>query len=207
MNRSERNEAGAGTGVEGVSVRDSEMPPTSCADFVSRRGAARKEGGCLQKRSRVLPEDMTPDSILRELGYLSGVIRRSLRPAEGMGRTLQILIRLSLHEDAMSEGLAPHLMSQAELASSIGIRPQSVGPVLVDMEAQGLITRTPSASDRRTTRVALTDAGRESAADARRTQREFAEQTLSVLTDEERASLAAAVLKLNAAVRERGDRF
>lgn len=157
--------------------------------------------------SRPAPEDMTPDSILRELGYLSAVIRRSFRPAEGMGRPLQILVRLSLHEAAMAEGFAPRQMSQAELASAIGIRPQSVGPIVVRMEEDGLICRVPCSDDRRTILLELTEEGRMNASDARRAQCEFAEQTLAVLTDEERVHLAAAIMKLNTAVHERGDRL
>ena len=100
--------------------------------------------------ARMTAEDMSPDTILRELGHLASVIRRTVRPLDGTNRTMQILVRLAMHEEAMADGFAKRRLSQADLASSIGIRPQSVGPVLVQLVDEGLIVREPSDDDRRT---------------------------------------------------------
>ena len=108
-----------------------------------------------------------------------------------------------MHEEAMADGFAKRRLSQADLASSIGIRPQSVGPVLVQLVDEGLIVREPSDDDRRTILLSLTDLGRDRAEDGRRMQRDFAEETFSALTDEERVQFANAILKLNDDLRRR----
>ena len=153
--------------------------------------------------ARLTAEDMSPDTILRELEHLASVIRRTVRPLDGTNRTMQVLVRLAMHEEAMADGFAKRRLSQADLASSIGIRPQSVGPVLVQLVDEGLIVREPSDDDRRTILLSLTDLGRDRAEDGRRMQREFAEETFSALTDEERVQFANAILKLNDDLRQR----
>ncbi|MCZ2402723.1 MarR family transcriptional regulator [Paenarthrobacter sp. Z7-10] len=52
-------------------------------------------------------------------------------------------------------------LSQAALADSLRIRPQTVGKLLQGLEKDGLITRDRGVPDRRSTKVALTDHGSE----------------------------------------------
>jgi DNA-binding MarR family transcriptional regulator len=50
--------------------------------------------------------------------------------------------------------------SASELAQAERVRPQSMAQTLADLEADGLVTRTPHPTDRRRTLVALTATGR-----------------------------------------------
>ena len=100
----------------------------------------------------------------------------------------------------MEEGFAPRLMSQVEIAQAMGIRPQSVGPLISQLEDAGFVRRVPHEGDRRAHLIELTDEGRANAQAVRDQQRRFAEDTLSCLTQNEKDQLAALVLKLNAAL-------
>jgi len=51
--------------------------------------------------------------------------------------------------------------SASELAHAERVRPQSMAQTLADLEADGLVTRTPHPTDRRRTLVALTPTGRQ----------------------------------------------
>ena len=168
--------------------------------------AGQQEAGANRKRrassfgGAVSPADLSPDSIMREISRLGAVIQRAVHPRSDGGRPMQVLVRLALHESAMRDGFVQRELSQAELAELIGIRPQSIGPILVKLEEEGLIERRPSQADRRSHLLALTDEGRAAAAKARELQAAYAEKALSVLTDEERIAFASAVVKLNDAL-------
>lgn len=169
--------------------------------------AGQQEAGTNRKRrassfgGAVSPADLSPDSIMREISRLGAVIQRAVRPRSDGGRPMQVLVRLALHESAMRDGFVQRELSQAELAELVGIRPQSIGPILVKLEEEGLIERRPSQADRRSHLLALTDEGRAAAAKARELQAAYAEKALSVLTDEERIAFASAVVKLNDALK------
>lgn len=150
----------------------------------------------------VPPDRLTPDSIMREICRLGAVIQRVVRPREGGSRSMQVLVRLANHESAMADGIMQRELSQAELAEVVGIRPQSIGPILVRLEQEGLITRSSSNVDRRTHLIGLTEAGRAAAEEARAFQCAFAEKTLAVLSEDERTALASAVVKINDALDE-----
>lgn len=169
--------------------------------------SGQQEAGTNRKRrassfgGAVSPADLSPDSIMREISRLGAVIQRAVRPRSDGGRPMQVLVRLALHESAMRDGFVQRELSQAELAELIGIRPQSIGPILVKLEEEGLIERRPSQADRRSHLLALTDEGRAAAAKARELQAAYPEKALSVLTDEERIAFASAVVKLNDALK------
>lgn len=149
-------------------------------------------------KTAVDPASLTADSVFRELGHLSAVVRRAAGPDRQADRAKELLVHLAVHEGALEEGFATRWLTQVEVADMLGIRPQSVGPILVQLESEGLIERVAWSGDRRARLVKLTDAGRLAAAEARERQRAFAEQALSVLSEEERAGFAAAIVKLNA---------
>jgi len=58
------------------------------------------------------------------------------------------------------QGLASGPRSQEQLAAHIKVQAQTIGKVLVRLDAAGLITRTRDPADRRRIEVALTPAGR-----------------------------------------------
>lgn len=143
---------------------------------------------------------LSDDAIMREIAHMNQVIARRARSLGGATGKPFVLAVLAGHEEAMADGFAPRLMTQAELAEAVGIRPQSLGPMLAQLEAEGCIRRASSDNDRRAHLVGLTDSGRAAAQDARASQRVFAEKTLSPLSEEEKAQLGAIVVKLNLAM-------
>jgi DNA-binding MarR family transcriptional regulator len=123
-----------------------------------------------------------------------------------LGARLPYLLMLLRRSDAQLRGRHPragayqgqgrvlHLLSlqspiaQKELAYLLGIRSQSLGELLTKLEDAGLVRRSPSAEDRRTSMVDLTDAGR---AAAEQHEAEPAGDPFAVLSKEEQEQLAA----------------
>ncbi len=146
------------------------------------------------------PDALTPDAILREMGHLMAVVNRKVRPREGVGRPMGVLVHMAMCEDAIADGLATRHLSQVDLADMLGIRPQSISSIMARLEKDGLIERIEDEADRRAHLWTLADAGRAAAAEARMSQKKFAEEAFSVLEDEERVQFASAILKLNASL-------
>lgn len=142
-------------------------------------------------------ERLSDDSIMREMAHMNQVMARRARAFMGGRGPGFVLALLAGHEEAMAEGFASRNLSQVEIAEAAGMRPQSLGPLLLQLERDGSIERPIYEGDRRAHLVVLTDRGRDQAQEARASQRAFATETLSVLTEEERAQLASIVLKLN----------
>lgn len=140
---------------------------------------------------------MSDDAIMREMAHMNQVISRRARRREGALGAPFVLAILASHEEAMTEGFASQHLTQVELADIVGIRPQSLGALLVRLEADGCIQRVACEEDRRAHRVILTDRGRDRAQEVRASQRAFAAETLEVLTAEEKHQLGAIVTKLN----------
>ena len=93
-------------------------------------------------------------------------------------------------------------MTQKELAYLLGVRSQSLGEQLAQLERDGLVQRTTDESDRRTWLVTLTDAGREAAAQAT----DSGGDPFAVLSADERDALAALLEKVAADLRTDDDR-
>lgn len=86
---------------------------------------------------------LSDDSLMREMAHLNAVIGRNARNAGGAWGLPGALAILAGHEVAMEEGFAPRLMSQVEIAQAMGIRPQSVGPLISQLEDAGFARRFP----------------------------------------------------------------
>lgn len=80
-------------------------------------------------------------------------------------------------------------MTQRDLTERLGIQPGSASEILSKLENAGLIVRTQNETDRRTTDICLTEAGREFAAEASAEHRKRHEEMFSCLTEEERQEL------------------
>lgn len=89
-------------------------------------------------------------------------------------------------------------MTQKELTGRLGVKPGSASEVLNKLEQAGLISRTLSEMDHRTTDIRLTPAGKALAKEASAQRRERHEQMFSVLSDEEKETLIALLEKINA---------
>lgn len=106
------------------------------------------------------------------------------------GRVSQKRILILLRE---TEG-----MTQKELTARLGMQPGSASEVLNKLEQAGLISRTPSETDHRTTDIRLTPDGEalEKGASAKRVERH--EQMFAVLSEEEKDTLIALLERVNA---------
>lgn len=143
---------------------------------------------------------LSTDSLMREMARLNAVIERNARNDGGAWGPQRILAILAAHDVAMEEGFAHRLMSQVEVAQVMGIRPQSAGALISQLEELGFVKRVSCEGDRRAHLVALTGKGRENAKVDRERQCLFAEKTLACLTIEEKNQLTRIVLKLNEAL-------
>ena len=94
-------------------------------------------------------------------------------------------------------------MTQRELTERLGIQPGSASEVLGKLEKAGLIIRSQNTADRRTTDVAVTDAGRTQAAEAAAHRDERVHEMFAVLSADEKAVLLAGLEKLNRAWKEK----
>ena len=113
--------------------------------------------------------------------------RRLRREADSNEETWSRLLLLGAI-DRYGEAATPSKLAVAE-----GIRSSNLAKALKALEARDLITRRPSANDRRKVKVALTERGRAALEEVRgRRDRWLASAMEENLTAEERAALAAA---------------
>ena len=89
-------------------------------------------------------------------------------------------------------------ITQRELTERMGIQPGSASEVLGKLENAGLIQRTPSQADRRTTNVRLTPAGEVQAEEAANQREQRHTEMFACLSLEEKETLLALAEKLNA---------
>lgn len=106
---------------------------------------------------------------------------------EGRGSQKRILIVL----------LETGTITQRRLTERLGIQPGSVSEVLAKMEKSGLIVRTESRDDRRTTDIALTGQGKLQAEEALMQRKIRHEEMFSCLSEEEKSTLLALLEKVN----------
>ncbi len=89
-------------------------------------------------------------------------------------------------------------MTQKELTARLGVQPGSASEVLSKLEQAGLIFRTPSKADHRTTDIRLTPEGERLAREASLRRMERHEQMFAVFSSEEKDALLAMLERLNA---------
>lgn len=122
-------------------------------------------------------------SHFREIGHTLRAV------SEGKGSQKRILIVIDHYGS----------ITQSELTEHLGIQPGSASEVLGKMEAAGLITRAQSESDKRTTDVCLTQAGRAAAKEAAAQRADRNARMFSCLSEEEKVALLALLNRVNAA--------
>ncbi len=96
-------------------------------------------------------------------------------------------------------------MSQSQLASHLGIRPQSLSEMIAKTEADGMIVRRQSTEDKRQTIVSLTEIGRSRVKTFREVHQKRASEFLEPLTAEEKNTLAEILHKLIEAKKDEND--
>lgn len=87
-------------------------------------------------------------------------------------------------------------LSQQELAVKLGIHPSRLVAILDNLEKQGFVERRPNPDDRRLYSLHLTAGGEETLGKIGRIAREHQEALLVALTQEERQTLGALLLRL-----------
>ena len=107
--------------------------------------------------------------------------------SEGKGSQKRILMML----------LETGPVTQKKLTAQLGIQPGSASEVIGKLEASGLIARTPSQEDRRTTDVVLTEAGLAVAREALAAREKRHETMFSCFTPEEKQTLLGLLEQLN----------
>jgi DNA-binding MarR family transcriptional regulator len=88
---------------------------------------------------------------------------------------------------------AEHELALTELAPLLGLSPAATGRALDALAAQGYVDRRPDAGDRRVKRLALTDAGRDTARRITTAKREALLRFAETLSDAEREQLSRAL--------------
>lgn len=131
-----------------------------------------------------MTEDKNKELIinLRDLGHMIRFL------FEGKGSQKRILI--ILYETGG--------MTQRELTERLGIQPGSVSEVIGKLQNAGLIQRSLSRTDHRTTDIQLTETGWIQAKEAARQRRLRHQEMFSCLTEEEKNTLLEISEKLNA---------
>ena len=118
---------------------------------------------------------------LRDIGHTMRHI------SEGKGSQKRILIILKEAKQ----------ITQRELTQRLQIQPGSVSEVVGKLEAAGFLVRSPSETDRRTTNISLTEAGRAAAEEAHTQRQERHQQMFSSLSEEEKDTLLHLLEKVN----------
>lgn len=113
--------------------------------------------------------------------------------SEGRGSQKRILIIL----------LETGNITQKELTERIGIQPGSASETIGKLENAGLIVRTESKDDRRTTNIELTDIGRLQAIEAAKEREERHQTMFSCLTEEEKEEMLMLLEKVNSDWKQR----
>lgn len=107
--------------------------------------------------------------------------------SEGKGSQKRILILL----------LENNGMTQRALTQRLGIQPGSASEVISKLEIAGLIVRTPSETDHRTTDIRLTEQGEALAQEAHAQCRKRHDQMFASLSEEEKDTLIALLERVN----------
>lgn len=88
-------------------------------------------------------------------------------------------------------------ITQRELTERIGIQPGSASEVIAKLEDAGLIMRTKSMTDRRTTDIQLTEAGKIQAEEAVQQRKERHKEMFSCLSTEEKDTFLSLLERVN----------
>lgn len=131
--------------------------------------------------------DVAPMAVIGRLSRLTQLVRAELgRTFETHGldsASFDVLATLRRHDP-------PHRLTPAQLTRSAMVTSGAITQRLDRLEARGLVTRTPSETDRRVVHVGLTDVGRELIDRALPDHVDTEQRLLAALTQSERDALA-----------------
>ncbi|MEU1706908.1 MarR family transcriptional regulator [Streptomyces sp. NPDC005706] len=128
------------------------------------------------------PDGLLAEQLLRLTRRVHRIQKRHLERRElGVTPAQSRLLRTLAHY-----GSPPRM---ADLAERLEVVPRAVTTLVDGLEAGGKVRRVPDPSNRRVTRIELTDEGRETLREVRGARRSAAEEILAPLTEKERAVL------------------
>ncbi|MEU1460395.1 MarR family transcriptional regulator [Streptomyces sp. NPDC005727] len=128
------------------------------------------------------PDGLLAEQLLRLTRRVHRIQKRHLERRElGVTPAQSRLLRTLAHY-----GSPPRM---ADLAERLEVVPRAVTTLVDGLEAAGKVRRVPDPSNRRVTRIELTDEGRETLREVRGARRSAAEEILAPLTEKERAVL------------------
>ena len=136
--------------------------------------------GSIRKETNVCEKGDAPTStrILRNFGYFGYFLHMHWGGRNGKQH---ILLELLAHDGEMT---------QRDLQEASCITSASLSEVIAKLEAEGLVTRERSETDRRQLTVTLTPEGERKAHEVVRTRAEFEARAFDCLTEDERTELA-----------------
>ena len=146
---------------------------------------------------------VSPEQLSEELGRL---IRHVLRLQQGdaFGGARETELTFSQVRALCALEFAEEELALTELAPRLGLSPAATGRALDALADRGLVARRPDPADRRVKRLALTDAGRETARRVVSAKRDAVLRFAESLHDGERERLSRALAPVLARVE--GDR-
>ncbi|MFF2200532.1 MarR family winged helix-turn-helix transcriptional regulator [Streptomyces sp. NPDC058145] len=128
------------------------------------------------------PDGLLAEQLLRLTRRVHRIQKRHLERRElGVTPAQSRLLRTLAHY-----GSPPRM---ADLAERLEVVPRAVTTLVDGLEASGKVRRMADPSNRRVTRIELTDEGRETLSELRGARRSAAEEILAPLTEKERAVL------------------
>ncbi|MEU5535063.1 MarR family transcriptional regulator [Streptomyces sp. NPDC020362] len=128
------------------------------------------------------PEGLLAEQLLRLTRRVHRIQKRHLERRElGVTPAQSRLLRTLAHY-----GSPPRM---ADLAERLEVVPRAVTTLVDGLEASGKVRRVPDPSNRRVTRIELTDEGRTTLRELRGARRSAAEEILAPLTEKERQVL------------------
>jgi DNA-binding MarR family transcriptional regulator len=138
------------------------------------------------------PADEAAFVLASELRVVFGKLKRKFRAQGGFGELTASQVAALSHLER--DGPA----TVSELARAEGVRSQSMGAVVADLEAAGLVRGTPDPQDGRKVRLSLTPECRDRIAKARAARQDWLFRVIQAeFTPAEQAQLATAVALLN----------
>jgi DNA-binding MarR family transcriptional regulator len=136
-------------------------------------------------------ESMALYGRIHRISQKLGARLHRLRAQQGLGRN-EFDVLASIRRSGEPFTLSPKEIGATLMLSSGGLTGR-----LDKLEAAGFVERLPDPADRRGLKVRMTERGREVIEEAVRTGIDLQLETLSVLTEEERAQLGALLRKLH----------
>lgn len=150
------------------------------------KGHMNKQHECFAEKEAHYKDTDINDKLIINLRDISHTMRFLY---EGKGSQKRILIVLNEIDGSIT---------QRELTKRLGIQPGSASEVIAKLENEGFVMRLPNETDRRTTDVTLTEAGKAAADQAKGDRDDRHEQMFSCLSETEKDQLLSLLEKVRA---------